>query len=191
MTVGKGRIASGVRLRPWQEADVPELVRLAGSRRLADQLRDTFPHPYTTEAGRGWVALANAQSPVTHLAVVCDVVLVGSAGYVPGRDVERVSAEVGYWVGEPHWGRGLATAALVALVNHVCDRGGFTRLFALPFARNAASRRVLEKAGFTLDAVLRQSAIKGGRVTDQALYSLVLSERERSAEQGDTPQPAP
>jgi RimJ/RimL family protein N-acetyltransferase len=163
-----------VRLRPWGEDDVPELVHLADDRRVWAQLRDAFPHPYTPEAGRAWVAHASGQSPVTSFAVDCAGSLVGSIGYVPGRDVERCGAEVGYWIGGPYWGRGLATAALLALIGEVTARGGFTRLFAVPFATNMASRRVLEKAGFSLDAILRRSAIKEGRVVDQALYSLVL-----------------
>src|SRR5207244_2850859 len=113
--------------------------------------------------------------PVTSFAIECDGMLVGGTGYMPGRDVERCSAEVGYWIGEPHWGRGLATAALRALTAVVVERGGFTRLFALPFAANLGSRRVLEKAGFELSAVLRRSAIKDGQVVDQCLYSLLLN----------------
>jgi RimJ/RimL family protein N-acetyltransferase len=153
---------------------VPALVLLADNRRVWAQLRDAFPHPYTPAAGRAWVAYANGQSPATELAVECGGVLVGGVGYIPGRDIERCGAEVGYWIGEPFWGRGLATAALAALIGLVTARGGFTRLFALPFATNGASRRVLEKAGFGLDAVLRRSAIKEGRVVDQCLYSLLL-----------------
>ncbi len=165
-----------VRLRAWREDDVPELVRLADDRLVWQQLRDAFPHPYTIEAGRGWVAFASGQNPVTSFAVECGGVLVGGAGYTPGQDVERVGAEVGYWIGRPYWGRGLATAAVRELINVIAGRRGFTRLFALPFAANAASCRVLEKAGFTLDAVLRRSAIKDGRVVDQCLYSLLLPE---------------
>jgi RimJ/RimL family protein N-acetyltransferase len=122
------------------------------------------------------VAFANGQSPVTSFAIGHGGALVGGIGYVPGKDVERCSAEVGYWIGEPYWGRGLATAALLALGGLVARRGGFTRLFALPFAANVASRRVLEKAGFALDAVLRRSAVKAGVVVDQCLYSLLLPE---------------
>jgi RimJ/RimL family protein N-acetyltransferase len=165
-----------VRLRPWHPNDVPELVRLANNRRVSDQLRDVFPYQYTAETGRAWVAHANDQSPVTHFAVECGGVLVGGVGYTPGRDIERCGAEVGYWVGEPYRGRGQATDALLALIESVRARGGCTRLFALPFASNAASRRVLEKAGFGLDAVLRYSAIKHGRVLDQCLYSLILTD---------------
>lgn len=164
-----------VRLRTWSDDDVPELVRLANNRRVWMQLRDAFPHPYTPEAGRAWVNLANSHLPVTSFAIECGGVLVGGTGYMPGRDVERCNAEVGYWIGEPHWGRGLATAALRALVTVIVKRGGFTRLFALPFAANAASRRVLEKTGFELSAVLRQSAIKDGQIVDQCLYSLLLN----------------
>ncbi len=157
---------------------MPELVRLADNPKLAEQLRDAFPHPYTTDAARSWVAYANVHSPVTHLAIECDGVLVGGVGTIPGKDIERVSAEVGYWIGEPYWGRGLATAALIKLIDLIAARGEFTRLFALPFVDNQASRRVLEKAGFVLDAVLRRSAIKGGRIRDQALYSLTFEERK-------------
>lgn len=163
-----------VRLRAWREDDVPELVRLANNHRVWMQLRDAFPHPYTPEAGRAWVNLANSHLPVTSFAIECDDVLVGGTGYMPGRDIERCNAEVGYWIGEPHWGRGLATAALRALITVIAKRSGFTRLFALPFAANTASRRVLEKTGFELSAVLQRSAIKDGQIADQCLYSLLL-----------------
>ena len=166
--------AADVRLRAWRDDDVPELVRLANNRRVWVQLRDAFPHPYTPDAGRAWVSFANSHVPVTSFAVECDGVLVGGTGFVAGRDIERCNAEVGYWIGEPHWGRGLATAAVRALVAVIVGRGGFTRLFALPFAANTGSRRVLEKAGFELSAVLRRSAIKDGQVLDQCLYSLLL-----------------
>jgi [ribosomal protein S5]-alanine N-acetyltransferase len=174
-----------VLLRPWLDDDVAELVRLANNRRIWAQLRDAFPHPYTEDAGRAWVAFANGQSPVTSLAIEHCGALAGGIGYIPGKDVERCSAEVGYWIGEPYWGRGLATAALLALTGVVARRGGFTRLFALPFATNRASRRVLEKAGFTLDAVLRRSAVKEGVVVDQCLYSFLLSEESVGARRPD------
>ncbi len=163
-----------VRLRPWRSGDEPELARLANNRLVADQLRDAFPHPYTPESAGAWVAFTVAEIPPVNFALECGGVLVGGVGYRPGSDVERCSAEVGYWVGEPYWGRGLATAGLLALVDLVAARRQFTRLFAMPFAANAASRRVLGKAGFELDAVLRRSAIKNGRVVDQCLYSRLL-----------------
>jgi ribosomal-protein-alanine N-acetyltransferase len=136
-------------------------------------MRDAFPHPYTRADGEFWLSLAVQIDPPTHFAIEHEGEAVGGIGMHPGKDVERVSAEVGYWLGEQVWGRGLATAALCALVEYAFATTELTRLFALPFAHNAASRRVLEKAGFVLEAILRKSAIKEGRVVDQALYSRV------------------
>jgi ribosomal-protein-alanine N-acetyltransferase len=160
-------------VRPWQREDLESLVRHANNGNVARQLRDRFPHPYTRADGESWLALAAAQKPQNFFAIDVAGEAVGGIGVMPGHDVERVSAEVGYWLGEGFWGRGIATAALAALVGHVFSTHDLTRLFALPFAHNLASRRVLEKAGFRLDAILRKSAIKEGRVLDQALYSLV------------------
>jgi ribosomal-protein-alanine N-acetyltransferase len=174
--LGIGDEASAVRLRPWQESDIPDLVRIADNPRIASQLRDIFPHPYTRKAGEDWVDYASAQSPTTDFAIEADGVLVGGIGYVPGVDVMRCSAEVGYWLGEPFWGRGIATAAIRQLIHIIDGRQQFTRVFAAVFATNSASKRVLEKAGFTLEGVLRRCAIKNGEVRDKCLYSLLRPE---------------
>jgi ribosomal-protein-alanine N-acetyltransferase len=89
------------------------------------------------------------------------------------HDVERVSAEIGYWLAEPFWGRGITTEALVAVTRFAIDTHGLTRIYALPFAWNIASCRVLEKAGYVLEARLRQSAIKDGKITDQMQYAFI------------------
>jgi ribosomal-protein-alanine N-acetyltransferase len=160
-----------VHLRPWSADDIPALVRIADNPRIAGQLRDIFPHPYTQQAAEAWTAYAATQSPTTDFAIEAAGVLVGGIGFVPGTDVMRCSAEVGYWLGEPYWGRGIATAAVKSIIEVIDDRRQFTRVFALVFSENVASRRVLEKAGFTLDAVLRRCAIKNGEVRDKCLYS--------------------
>jgi len=90
---------------------------------------------------------------------------------VPGRDVERFSAEIGYWLGEEFWGRGITTEAVQLVTDHAFAQLNFLRLFALPFADNAASIRVLEKAGYAREAVLRSSSVKYGEVKDQMLYA--------------------
>ena len=163
-----------VQIRPWRVEDLPELVRLANNRRIWVELRDSFPHPYTAESGRRWIEFAAGNSSPTHFAIELEGSLVGSVGYIPGRDIERCGAEVGYWVGEPYWGRGIATVAVGTLIDSLRVAAEYTRLFALPFASNVPSRRVLEKSGFRLDAVLECSAIKDGRVVDQCMYSRVL-----------------
>jgi len=112
--------------------------------------------------------------PETFFAIVVDGAAVGGIGFVAQSDVDRMSAEVGYWLGEAFWGRGIATEALVAVTRHAVDRHGLTRLFALPFASNIASCRVLEKAGYTLEARLRRSAIKNGTIVDQFQYAFIV-----------------
>lgn len=158
------------RIRSWRRTDLASLVRNADNRRIWLNLRDMFPSPYTEEAGRQWLAHATAASPETNFAIEVERAAVGGIGFIPGRDVERISAEVGYWLGEAYWGRSIATAAVGALSEFAFANFDLHRLFALPFAGNLASRRVLEKAGYTLEAILRTSAIKEGRIVDQALY---------------------
>jgi ribosomal-protein-alanine N-acetyltransferase len=100
---------------------------------------------------------------------------VGGIGFFPGADVERFSAEVGYWLAEPFWGRGITADAIRLVSAYAFDVCNMLRLFALPFADNARSIRVLEKAGYCREALLRSSSVKYGEVRDQALYALVNS----------------
>jgi RimJ/RimL family protein N-acetyltransferase len=158
------------RVRSWRQSDLASLVRHANNRRIWLNLRDMFPSPYTPDAGRMWLAHATTASPETNFAIEVDRAAVGGIGFIQGRDVERVSAEVGYWLGEAYWGRGITTAAVGALTGFAFANFDLHRLFALPFAENLPSRRVLEKAGYTLEAILRTSAVKDGRILDQALY---------------------
>jgi len=161
-------------VRSWEAGDIPSLVEQANNRKIWRNLRDHFPHPYTAADGRRFLKNVRATTPETMFAIAVDRNAVGGIGFVPQKDVERVSAEVGYWLGEAYWGRGIATDALIAVTKHAVERYGLTRVFALPFAWNVASCRVLEKAGYTLEARLRKSAIKDGEVTDQFLYGYVV-----------------
>ena len=117
-------------------------------------------------------ATLSAPEP-SNLAIDVDGEAIGAIGYVPGVDVERFSAEIGYWLGESYWGRGIATEALQLVTAHVFDAFNMLRLFALPFADNAGSIRVLEKAGYAREAVLRSSSGKYGQPRDQLLYARV------------------
>jgi RimJ/RimL family protein N-acetyltransferase len=160
-------------IRSWRPDDLDALLHHANNARVARELRDRFPHPYTRPDGQAWLALVPTMQPETAFVIAVEDELVGGIGVVLSEDCERVSGEIGYWLGEQVWGQGLATAAVSAFTSHALATYGLTRLFALPFARNLASRRVLEKAGFRLVGILRHSAIKQGEVIDQALYDLV------------------
>ena len=160
-------------VRSFRESDAAELARHANNRRVWLQLRDRFPHPYTIDDARGFIAFARGAKPETAFAVTVDDLPVGSIGAVLGEDVERCSAEVGYWLGETHWGRGVATRALVGFTGYAFAAYEVERLFAVPLATNTASCRVLEKAGYRLEGRMRRSAVKDGVVQDQLLYAVV------------------
>ena len=135
------------------------------------QLRDRFPFPYELEHARTFVSWVTSQPSPTVWAIEVDGEAVGGIGVELHTDVERVSAEIGYWLGEPLWGRGIATEALSAVTAEAFVRFDLTRIYAVPFADHAASVRVLEKAGYTLEGRLRQSAVKDGKIRDQLLYA--------------------
>ncbi len=160
-------------VRSWRADDLASLVAHADNRRIWLNLRDRFPHPYTMRAGREFLRLMQAQRPETAFAIEVDGSAVGGIGFVMLADIERVSAEIGYWLGEPFWGRGIATEAVVATTRYAIETFGLTRVFAVPFASNVASCRVLEKAGYTLEGRLRRSAIKDGHIVDQLQYAFI------------------
>jgi RimJ/RimL family protein N-acetyltransferase len=160
-------------IRSWQARDLDSLVTHANNRNVSINLRDRFPFPYTRRDGRQFIKLARRMEPESFFAIAVDGAAVGGIGFVPQHDVDRVSSEVGYWLGEPYWGLGISTEALMAITRYAMESHSFTRLFALPFAHNAASCRVLEKAGYVLEARLRKSAIKEGRVVDQLQYAFI------------------
>jgi [ribosomal protein S5]-alanine N-acetyltransferase len=160
-------------VRSWSEADIPSIAFHANNRAIWRNLRDGPPEPYREDDARAYITAVLGRRPETAFAIAVGGVAVGSIGFTLGQNVERVSAELGYWLAEPYWGRGIATEAVRAVTAYAIAEHGLTRVFALPFAGNAASCRVLEKAGFTREARLRKSAKKDGRVTDQLLYAFV------------------
>ncbi len=160
-------------VRSWELADVDALARHADNHKIWINLRDAFPHPYTKQHAREFIRSVRQREPETTFAIAVNDEAVGSIGFVLHPDVERVSAEIGYWLAEPFWGNGIATEALAAVTRHAIAMHKLTRVYAVPFAWNAASCRVLEKAGYVLEARLRRSAIKNGAVTDQMQYAFI------------------
>lgn len=163
-------------VRSWRAGDLGSLVQHADNRRIWLNLRDRFPHPYTRRDGATFIKRVSASRPETSFAIDVDGRAVGGIGFELRPDVERVSAEIGYWLGETYWGRGIVSEALAAATAHAIEQHRLTRVFALPFAHNTASARVLEKCGYVLEARLRRSAIKEGVVQDQLLYAFVVQE---------------
>jgi [ribosomal protein S5]-alanine N-acetyltransferase len=164
-----GRVCT---VRPWRAGDVDALVVHANDLEIARQLRDRFPHPYTR--GDAVAFIRHAIDEATgNLAIEVDGQAVGAIGYIPGTDIERFSAEIGYWIGRQYWGRGIATDALRTLTDHLFREHKLLRLYALPFADNTASMRVLEKAGYEREGLLRSSSVKYGAPRDQWIYARI------------------
>ncbi len=157
-------------IRPWQASDISTLVHHANDRLVWMQLRDRFPFPYRPEHGQRFLDWAIRQPVATVWAIEVDGEAAGSIGFEVGDDVERVSAEMGYWLGRAFWGQGIVSPALRAVTEHAFGQWELTRIFALPFADNSRSIRVLEKAGYVLEGRMPQSAIKDGKIRDQLMF---------------------
>lgn len=161
-------------LRPWDDSDLEALVRYGDNRNIWINLRDRFPHPYTRADAEAWIAFCKAQQPpLTQFTIDLNGEAIGGIGLETFGDVQHMTAEIGYWVGEPFWGRGIATAALKQATAYAFATFPFQRLQAMVFAWNSASARVLEKAGYMLEGRMRQSIVKDGRLGDSLLYARV------------------
>jgi len=164
-------------VRDWRLDDARSLARHANDRRIWLNLRDRFPHPYTLSDAEEFLAAVANSTPRTFFAIALDDQAVGGIGYTLHDDVERASAEIGYWLGTAYWGRGIMTSALRAVTAYAFDRHDvLRRVYAVPFAWSAASIRVLAKVGYQLEGRMRESAIKNGAAVDQLLYSILRNE---------------
>lgn len=165
-------LADRIVLRRFAPTDADSLVRLADNRKIWINLRDRFPHPYTRIDAEGWIAhcAAEAGTP-TQFAIDLDGLAIGGVGLERFNDVHRLTAEIGYWIGEPYWGNGIATAVLIEMTRYAFAQFPFERIQAIVFEWNPASRRVLEKAGYALEARLARAIMKDGRLGDGFLYA--------------------
>jgi RimJ/RimL family protein N-acetyltransferase len=177
----------GYMIRSWQASDAEALVRHANNPKVAANLRDVFPSPYTPKDAAQWVAFASNQNPETNFAIATDEEPIGGIGITLGSDIYRMGAEVGYWLGEAYWGRGIVSRALGVLVDWAFETFDLNRIWADPFATNPASAKVLERNGFQLEAIKRASVIKGGRVLDQMLYARLRPGLREEGEQTGCP----
>lgn len=164
----------GCVLRPWAPTDKASLVANANNRNVWRNLADIFPHPYTDADAEAWFGIADNRGRSINLAIELEGAAIGGIGARAGEGIHVRTAQFGYWLGEPYWGRGLVTAAGRAFLDHLRNDGRFVRLDAPVFEWNPASMRVLEKLGFERLAVLRQSVTKDGQLIDSVLYTLLL-----------------
>ncbi|HEX4934345.1 MAG TPA: GNAT family N-acetyltransferase [Gemmatimonadaceae bacterium] len=159
-------------IRSWRPDDAPRLARIANDRSIWVMVRDRFPHPYSLADADAHIARSLEQDPPRNLAITVDDVVIGAIGCIPGEDINRVRAEVGYWLGADARGKGYATEALRGFVQWLWDTTEFQHLTAAVFTDNPASARVLEKAGFVFAFLARKCAIKDGVLRDEWNYSL-------------------
>lgn len=165
-------------LRPWRDADIPQVPPLADTRDISWNTSFRFPNPYDEEAARRMVEWSRDGAGVNawQFALVVGGELAGGIGAIRNNDVETHTATVGYWLGTRFWGRGLATEAVAGLVRYMREETDVEQLTATCFGWNPASRRVLEKCGFALEGVRRAVVRKWGRTTDLWIYGLPLKE---------------
>ena len=167
-------------LRPYRDGDQADLIRHANNPNVAHHLRDLFPQPYTWAGADQWIRRAGKEQPALNLAICREDELIGGIGLMPGSDIHRASAEIGYWLGESFWGRGIATAAVVNLVHYAFTTfPELNRLFAYVDEEHLASQRVLKKAHFRREGHLLGGAIKHGKLRNQFLYGLTRAEAAR------------
>ena len=166
-----------IRIRPWQLSDKPALLRYADNRNVWINHTDIFPHPYTADDADRWLwRCGSEQKPQTNFAIDLAGEAIGGTGIELKKDVYRKSASIGYWVGEPFWGRGFATRALCLMTDYAFANFDINRLQAGVFEWNPASMRVLEKAGYKFEARMRQHIFKDGRFADELIYARLRGE---------------
>jgi ribosomal-protein-alanine N-acetyltransferase len=159
------------RIRSWESGDERSLVSNANNRRIWLNLVDTFPHPYTTDDARSWIASCSTANPELNFAIEFNGAAVGGVGLELHSGELAKTGSFGYWIGEPYWRRGIATAVVRAFAPLIMRTHELVRLEARVFSWNDASMRVLEKCGFRREAVLEKRIVKDGIVLDEIVYA--------------------
>jgi len=175
-----------VKLRPWEKGDEENLVIQADNINIWNNVRDLFPHPYTLKDAEDWIFLNKGIDPPHNLVVDVDGKAAGGISIKPGEDIHRRNAEIGYWIGEPLWGKGIGTKAVKLMVTYAFENFDISRIFASTFQDNIASHRVLEKAGFKLEAILEKAIIKNDIILDEFHYSLLKEQYVAERKSGNS-----
>lgn len=159
-------------LRAWQESDAENLAHFANNKKIANNLTNKFPHPYTLENAKAFIQMAMSYQPTQIFTIDVDGNAVGGIGVHDHDDVYAKNMELGYWLAEPYWGNGIITKAIQQIVSYAFETFDITRIYARPYGPNLASQRVLEKAGFTLEARLEKTFFKNGVFLDELIYAV-------------------
>lgn len=162
-----------VRLRPLRYADRERLAELANNKKIWNNLRDVFPHPYTLKDADKFLDSVKPQDPQITFAIEYNFQFAGVIGLVPQPDVYSKGAEIGYWLGEPFWGKGIASSAVKLATSYAFETLNLERLFAGVFENNEASKRVIEKCGFKHEGISRKAVFKNNKLIDEYRYGKV------------------
>jgi len=160
------------KLRPWSMDDLDSLVEFANNPGIAKNMTDKFPHPYTIEAGKRFIEFATNDNPVHIFAIEINGKAAGGIGLHPQDDIQCKNAELGYWLAEPYWGKGIITNAIIQMVEYGFKTWDINRIFARPFGPNIGSQKVLEKAGFTLEGKFEKTLFKNNEFVDEMVYAI-------------------
>lgn len=164
-----------IKIRTWKLEDAQNLADALNNKKIQDNLRDGLPYPYTIADAEAFISyMLKAEKDSQYAwAITADDKAIGSIGVFRKENIHKRTAEMGYYIAEPWWGKGVGTIAVKDACNYIFKYTDILRVFAEPFAYNTASCRVLEKAGFTLEGTLRKNAVKNGNILDMKIYALV------------------
>lgn len=167
-------------LRPWRTEDAEDLAKAADNPKIAANLRNVFPNPYTLADANWFIndCISKGDSHGFTWAIEVDGKAAGGIGVTLLNDVYEKSAELGYWLSEEYWRQGIMSQAVQIICREAFRTFDIIRIFAEPFAHNAGSRGVLEKAGFTYEGTMRNGVYKNGQVYSYCIYSLLREEME-------------
>jgi len=162
-------------IRPWKIGDADDLAKALNNKKIHDNLRDGLPFPYTVSDAEFYISEMLSADPGNTFAwaIAIDDLAVGSIGVFRKDNVHRLTAEMGYYVAEEHWGKGITTQAIKLACRYIFENTDIVRIFAEPYAFNTSSCRVLEKSGFEYEGTLRKNAIKNGQFVDMKMYAIV------------------
>jgi RimJ/RimL family protein N-acetyltransferase len=165
-----------VAIRKWQKGDEQELANQANNKKIFNNLRDLFPHPYTITEAKKWIRFNLNIDPPENMAIIVDGKVAGGIGIKRMEDIYHLNMEIGYFLGEEYWGKGITTEAVRQFVEFVFKTFDIRRIFAPVFEFNIASQKVLEKIGFRKEAILHQSLYKNGKFHNEIIYALLREE---------------